>query len=334
MAAPMKPAEVHALAVAHGLSHEQAIVATAIAWAESNLKPDAVGDVDLEDAKWGPSVGIYQVRSLRADTGTGNERDVERLGEPAFNTRAMVAISAGGTKWTPWSVFKNGRYQNHLSAVRAAVTEGAPTVATVRGGKVLPHVQAFADAVQTATGVQSIGTYPGHSPSIDRALDLFVPTTSATLGNAISAHAINNQEQFGVRYVIFRQRIWHRLDPVWRGMEDRGDLTQNHYDHVHVSFETVGAAVPDQPTPPPKPKPIPEEDDDTMRLIGVTNNRGIFLVGSSPLATGKAKGKAPARHIDHPAKIDQLVAAGVVPGYNKQPDLPEELFDNLFTVVG
>jgi hypothetical protein len=36
--------------------------------------------------------------------------------------------------------------------------------------------------------------------------------------------------------VIWRQRIYDmRGSGGWRQMEDRGSVTQNHYDHVHVS---------------------------------------------------------------------------------------------------
>jgi hypothetical protein len=35
--------------------------------------------------------------------------------------------------------------------------------------------------------------------------------------------------------VIWRQRI--NSGTGWRAMEDRGSITQNHYDHVHVSFD-------------------------------------------------------------------------------------------------
>lgn len=119
----MTPAEVHALAIAAGLGHDAAVIATAIAWAESGLRSDAVGDVDLADDTWGPSVGLYQVRSLRSHTGTCKERDVERLGDPTFNTRAMVAISSNGTNWQPWSVWKNGKYLSHLDAVRSALDD-------------------------------------------------------------------------------------------------------------------------------------------------------------------------------------------------------------------
>ncbi len=122
----MTPVEVYALATAAGLDHDSAVIATAIAWAESDLRPDAVGDIDLQDNTWGPSVGLFQIRSLHAHTGTGKDRDAERLGEPAFNARSMASISKGGTDWTPWSVWKNGAYRTHLDAVRSAVEGGQP----------------------------------------------------------------------------------------------------------------------------------------------------------------------------------------------------------------
>jgi hypothetical protein len=168
---PMTPAAVHALAVTHGLTVDQAVIATAIAWAESGLNPEAVGDVNLEDDKWGPSVGLYQIRSLRVDTGTGKERDVERLGDPSFNTRSMVAVSAGGTNWTPWSVFKNGRYQEHIDAVRASV-EGAhqmqewmPDVQHVdRGGGTPVQNDGPTVVVLHTTETDNRASYSGNEP--------------------------------------------------------------------------------------------------------------------------------------------------------------------------
>ncbi len=121
----MSPEEVHRLAMEAGLDHERAVVATAIAWAESNLNPGAVGDEDLADHKWGPSIGLWQVRSLRAHLGTGQERDADRLRDPAFNARSMFTISRRGTDWSPWSVFGNGRYERHLEEVRGATQGGA-----------------------------------------------------------------------------------------------------------------------------------------------------------------------------------------------------------------
>lgn len=43
--------------------------------------------------------------------------------------------------------------------------------------------------------------------------------------------------ELGVNYVIYSQRIWsvERSGEGWRAMEDRGSVTANHYDHVHVT---------------------------------------------------------------------------------------------------
>lgn len=56
-------------------------------------------------------------------------------------------------------------------------------------------------------------------------------------GNAIAAWARANHKALNVKYVIWRQRIWNpgRSDE-WRQMDNRGSLTQNHMDHVHISF--------------------------------------------------------------------------------------------------
>ncbi|WP_377272105.1 hypothetical protein [Peterkaempfera sp. SMS 1(5)a] len=43
--------------------------------------------------------------------------------------------------------------------------------------------------------------------------------------------------QYGIWYVIYRQHIWSSRHPErgWLPMEDRGSITENHYDHVHIS---------------------------------------------------------------------------------------------------
>ncbi|PRY01618.1 coiled-coil domain-containing protein [Allonocardiopsis opalescens] len=60
---------------------------------------------------------------------------------------------------------------------------------------------------------------------------------NTALGDEIAAYLQNNASSLGVMYVIWQQRIWDARNPGagWRGMEDRGSVTQNHYDHVHVS---------------------------------------------------------------------------------------------------
>ncbi|MBM7510047.1 hypothetical protein JOE61_003861 [Nocardioides salarius] len=126
--------QVYQLARGAGLGHEAAVMATAIAIGESGLNPGAVGDTSLTDATWGPSIGLWQVRSVKAESGTGKTRDATRLKSPEFNARSMAAISLGGSHWTPWTIYTNGAYRTHLTKVRAEVSSGAQAP----GGKPSP----------------------------------------------------------------------------------------------------------------------------------------------------------------------------------------------------
>jgi hypothetical protein len=55
-------------------------------------------------------------------------------------------------------------------------------------------------------------------------------------GDSVAAYATSNASSLGIKYVIWRQRIWDvRSGGGWRAMEDRGSITANHYDHVHIS---------------------------------------------------------------------------------------------------
>src|SRR5687768_10492682 len=93
--------EVYDLARSVGFNHHNARIASAIALCEApatlNNAPasnfGAVGDKELANDKWGYSYGGFQVRSLRADAGTGRIRDAERLdSNPKFNTKSARAI--------------------------------------------------------------------------------------------------------------------------------------------------------------------------------------------------------------------------------------------------
>lgn len=124
---------VYRLAVDAGLSADRAVLATAIAWSESGLRPDNVGDRSLagqptDDGRtWGPSIGLWQVRSIEEERGTGAARDADALLDPAHSARAMAEISHGGEKFTPWTDYRNGKYLAHVQAVRDAVGLPAPS---------------------------------------------------------------------------------------------------------------------------------------------------------------------------------------------------------------
>ena len=108
-------------------------MAGAIAMAETRGFNERVGDEDLETGKWGPSVGLTQLRTLRSQTGTGGPRDIERVRDPLENMKAALELYqgrdaeyGGGMYYEPggfdqWSTFTSGAYKEFMPmADRAA----------------------------------------------------------------------------------------------------------------------------------------------------------------------------------------------------------------------
>jgi hypothetical protein len=98
----------------------------------------------------------------------------------------------------------------------------------------IPTAQQLCSAVQTTFGLSSIG---GYRPSADehgtgQAVDFMI--SSAAQGDAIAAYVQQHAAQFNVKYVIWSQRYWP-AGGSWSLMADRGSVTANHYDHVHVT---------------------------------------------------------------------------------------------------
>ncbi|GAA1202801.1 hypothetical protein GCM10009675_20080 [Prauserella alba] len=91
--------------------------------------------------------------------------------------------------------------------------------------------------VLTKFDVDSVGGLASRSGTSDHpsglALDFM---TTGTNGDRIAEYILANQAEFGVTYVIWEQR--YNDGSGWSYMEDRGSDTANHYDHVHVSFES------------------------------------------------------------------------------------------------
>ena len=130
------------------------------------------------------------------------------------------------------------------------------TIRVPAGQDITPawNVQAFVDAVSKATGADSFGTYIGHEPTAELAVDCFVQVWTTELGNKICDFALPHIDTYGIDYVIFRQKIYNpEIATYWRQMDDRGSPTANHYDHVHLSFvEMARKPIPAPPDNLPK----------------------------------------------------------------------------------
>ncbi|HEM3628464.1 TPA: LysM peptidoglycan-binding domain-containing protein [Streptococcus suis] len=107
-----------------------------------------------------------------------------------------------------------------------------------------PQVAAFRAEVANAFDITSFSGYrPGDSGDHGKglAIDFMVPESSA-LGDQVAAYAVANLASKNINYIIWKQRFYAPYDSIygpaytWNLMPDRGSVTENHYDHVHVSF--------------------------------------------------------------------------------------------------
>jgi hypothetical protein len=147
-------AEIYTAARSAGLSTAAAVIAVAVALAESSGDDTVLGDTGIQTAQWGPSVGLWQIRTLKAQTGTGSDRDIEALRGNVFRqAQAMSRISGGGTNWSPWTMYTNGRYRNFVGQAETVATGG--TSSTVPLGLSLTGAAAAAAGDLTEKAVDA-----------------------------------------------------------------------------------------------------------------------------------------------------------------------------------
>ena len=97
-------------------------------------------------------------------------------------------------------------------------------------------------------GVTSFSTYragdddgTGHGHSSGLAVDFMV---SKNQGDELAAYLAKNFNELNVYYIIWEQKYYMNMTNIygpaytWNLMPDRGGITANHYDHVHVSFRS------------------------------------------------------------------------------------------------
>lgn len=107
-----------------------------------------------------------------------------------------------------------------------------------------PQTAAFKEEIANLFGITSFSGYrPGDSGDHGKglAIDFMVPERSE-LGDKIAEYAIQNMASRGISCIIWKQRFYAPFDSkygpanTWNPMPDRGSVTENHYDHVHVSM--------------------------------------------------------------------------------------------------
>ena len=166
--------------------------------------------------------------------------------ETPADTRGPSAAASTATSDTATSTYQAEPSQtpSRTYAAPAAPDYAGLAVAKSENAGLQPQTAAFKEEIANLFGITSFSGYrPGDSGDHGKglAIDFMVPVSSA-LGDQIAEYAVKNMASRGINYIIWKQRFYAPYDSkygpayTWNQMPDRGSVTENHYDHVHVSM--------------------------------------------------------------------------------------------------
>jgi hypothetical protein len=121
-------------------------------------------------------------------------------------------------------------------APSGVVTANARLLAEARALGLAPNAQLVYVAIRTE--FPEIGTIYGlragdsGDHGTGHAVDIMCTSSQ---GDRIVIYLQAHAAELNIKYLIWEQHIWFPGTTTWRLMEDRGSITANHYDHVHVS---------------------------------------------------------------------------------------------------
>ena len=176
------------------------------------------------------------VEEKAPETTTTSSEEAEEAKEVASSSEATAAVST----YQP----EEAKTVSTTYAAPAAPDYAGLAVAKSENAGLQPQTAAFKEEIANLFGITSFSGYrPGDSGDHGKglAIDFMVPESSE-LGDKIAEYAIQNMASRGISYIIWKQRFYAPFDSkygpanTWNPMPDRGSVTENHYDHVHVSM--------------------------------------------------------------------------------------------------
>lgn len=215
---------------------EEQTAETSNAVAES--APQATTPAEKEETQ----VSLQAESAVEATTMPVEEKGTETT---ATSSEAKeVASSNGATPTVSTYQPEETKIVSTTYTAPAAPDYAGLAVAKSENAGLQPQTAAFKEEIANLFGITSFSGYrPGDSGDHGKglAIDFMVPESSE-LGDKIAEYAIQNMASRGISYIIWKQRFYAPFDSkygpanTWNPMPDRGSVTENHYDHVHVSM--------------------------------------------------------------------------------------------------
>ena len=207
--------------VADAIDH---VTASAEATPEAETTPAAETPAQPEVKEEAPAVEPVATSEASSEAPATSEAPAEQpVAEPAATSEAASEAPVA----------------SEAPAVQPASTNTLPTDPHLQ-----PQAEAFRQDVAAQFGLTDIGGYREGDPQDHGkglAVDVMVPVGSE-VGDQVAQYAVDNISNAGISYIIYKQQFYAPVNNIygpantWNQMPDRGSITENHYDHVHVSF--------------------------------------------------------------------------------------------------
>ena len=193
-----------------------------------------------------PQAETSATEATEATTSAETSVAAASVTETPADTRGTSATESTTNSDTATSTYQAEQSQtpSRTYSAPAAPDYAGLAVAKSENAGLQPQTAAFKEEVANLFGITSFSGYrPGDSGDHGKglAIDFMVPVSSA-LGDQIAEYAVKNMASRGINYIIWKQRFYAPYDSkygpayTWNPMPDRGSVTENHYDHVHVSM--------------------------------------------------------------------------------------------------
>ena len=193
-----------------------------------------------------PQAETSATEATEATTSAETSVAAASVTETPADTRGTSATESTTNSDTATSTYQAEQSQtpSRTYSAPAAPDYAGLAVAKSENAGLQPQTAAFKEEIANLFGITSFSGYrPGDSGDHGKglAIDFMVPVSSA-LGDQIAEYAVQNMASRGINYIIWKQRFYAPYDSkygpayTWNPMPDRGSVTENHYDHVHVSM--------------------------------------------------------------------------------------------------
>ena len=190
------------------------------------------------------ATSTYQAEQSQTPSRTYSAPATETPADTTGSSATEAASTATSDTATSTYQAEQSQTPSRTYSAPAAPDYAGLAVAKSENAGLQPQTAAFKEEIANLFGITSFSGYrPGDSGDHGKglAIDFMVPVSSA-LGDQIAEYAVKNMASRGINYIIWKQRFYAPYDSkygpayTWNPMPDRGSVTENHYDHVHVSM--------------------------------------------------------------------------------------------------